>query len=166
MADFNPTSGKSRKSRSPRVDMTPMVDLGFLLITFFILATTLAKPKSIQIVAPAKATDMEQPPLKCSKSITLLLDQTDKVKFYTCPDNPQVDSATYSKQGIRQVLLNRQKEVQQQWGDKNNLIALVKTAPNAKYGRMVNVIDEMHITNTLFTIAEMEAQDSTILKLH
>ena len=103
------------KSKSPHVDMTPMVDLGFLLITFFMLATSFSISKVIETVVPADTTDRSK--LNCKHSLTLLLDATDFVKYYTCPPqedllNPhaKLDSVDFSKNGLRQLILKRQQE--------------------------------------------------------
>ena len=73
--------GKVRtKKASTRIDMTPMVDLGFLLITFFILATTLSKPSSMTLAVPDKQEkEQETEPIKASKVLTLFLGKDNTV---------------------------------------------------------------------------------------
>ncbi len=75
--ETSPNSLK-RKLHSIKIDMTPMVDLGFLLITFFIFTTSMAKPKITRLIMP---TDGEPVPVKESKTITVLLDK-DNVYLY------------------------------------------------------------------------------------
>jgi biopolymer transport protein ExbD len=161
MAEFQ-SKGKS----NPRVDMTPMVDLGFLLITFFMLATSFADKKIIKIDAPAIPPDKTlNRNMKCSQSLTLLLTEDDKVKYYICPESGQPDSVDFSKTGLRQLIVKRQQEVLQQWGKEKPLIVLIKAMPHSKYKRMIDVIDEMNITQALFTMAELDNTDSTVFKL-
>ena len=102
--------------------------------------------------------------MKCSKSLTLLLDANDKVRFYTCPESGQADSIDFSNKGLRQIIYNRQKEVAAQWGDKNQLFILLKSTPHASYKNLVDAIDEMKITKTQFTICALDARDSSIFK--
>jgi biopolymer transport protein ExbD len=75
--------GKKRaKKSSTKVDMTPMVDLAFLLLTFFVLTTTFAKPKVMSLVYPAKLEDIDDtPPQKINNAITFLLTE-DKIFYY------------------------------------------------------------------------------------
>jgi biopolymer transport protein ExbD len=163
MAEIN-----TGKKGSPRVDLTAMVDLGFLLITFFMLVTTFSKPKTMEIIKPAKPENEEdQPAIKQSKTLSLLLAERDQVYWYVGtegdPTNIQLDSADFSKEGIREVILRRQKEVAQQWGDKNELIVIIKSMPTAKYKNMVDILDEMNITDTKkFALVEMDGLDSLI----
>ena len=89
MAEIVESGGKGKgdgkvraKKMSTRVDMTPMVDLGFLLITFFMLATTLSKPTSMTLTVPDKQEDVkeqETEPLKASKVLTVFLGRNDDV---------------------------------------------------------------------------------------
>ncbi|MCE3226269.1 MAG: hypothetical protein K0S32_820 [Bacteroidetes bacterium] len=74
--------GKKRaKKQSTRIDMTPMVDLAFLLLTFFVLTATFSKPKSMELTLPAKPDNPEeQPPIK--NGITLILSDKDKIFYY------------------------------------------------------------------------------------
>ena len=160
MAEFK-TKGKS----APSVDMTPMVDLGFLLITFFMLASSFMSPKIIKMLSPADESDPSKlPSLKCSKSLTLILDETNMAKYYVCPESGTADSVDFSANGLRKLILQRQNDVKTQYGDKNDLLILVKSTPRSKYKQLVDVIDEMHITQSNFMMAKLDKQDSTILK--
>ena len=108
--------GKVRsKKMSTRVDLTPMVDLGFLLITFFMLTTTLAKPQIMALVMPEKRVD-EPPPVKESKVLTLMLGAQDKVYWYEGISDAKLDSTDYSAEGMRKVILNKMDGVKAQWG--------------------------------------------------
>jgi biopolymer transport protein ExbD len=153
------TKGKS----APHVDMTPMVDLGFLLITFFMLASSFSKPKSIPMLSPAVGNPMDA---KCSKTITLMLDENDKIKYYVCPESTEPDSTDFSKEGIRKVLIQRKKEVQNQWGNDEPLTVIVKPQTKAKYKRLIDVIDEINIVKVQFLMSKIDQTDSTIFKLN
>jgi biopolymer transport protein ExbD len=120
MAEVNTDSGsgkkhgkKKRKKLSTRVDLTPMVDLGFLLITFFMLATSLIKPQTMEISMPSKdkVPEEEQTKVKASKAITIILAKSDSIYYYLGgPEDgkdPEVLTSDYSGKGIRQILLNK-----------------------------------------------------------
>ena len=157
---------KTKGKNGPHVDMTPMVDLGFLLITFFMLASSFKSTKIIKMVSPAdEPNPIDVPALKCSKSLTLLLNESGKVKYYTCPESSEPDSVDFSNDGLRRLILRRQSEVEKQWGDKEALIILLKATPNAKYKYLVDAIDEMSLTKSNFIMAKLEKQDSIVLKL-
>jgi biopolymer transport protein ExbD len=160
------------KKGAPHVDMTPMVDLGFLLITFFMLATTFSKPKTMEIIKPAKNDNEDKaPPLKKSRSLSILLGERDKVYFYVASDedlakgNLKVDSADFSNKGVRGSIKNRQDEVAQQYGSKDTLIVLIKAMPKAKYKNMVDILDEMRITGVkAYALVDLDKVDTTIME--
>jgi biopolymer transport protein ExbD len=160
------------KKGAPFVDMTPMVDLGFLLITFFMLATTFSKPKTMEIIKPAKNEDeKDAPPLKKSRSLSILLGERDKVYFYVASDedlakgNLKVDSADFSTKGVRGAIRNRQDEVAQQYGSKDTLVVLIKAMPTAKYKNMVDILDEMRITGVkAYALVDLDKLDTTIME--
>jgi biopolymer transport protein ExbD len=152
------TKGES----APHVDMTPMVDLGFLLITFFMLASSFSKPKSIPMLSPAEGDPIDA---KCSKTITLMLDVNDKIKYYVCPESTEPDSTNFSKEGIRKLLIQRKKEVQTQWGNDVPLTVIVKPQQDSKYKRLIDVIDEINIVKVQFLMGKIDQTDSTIFKL-
>lgn len=139
------------KRVSTKVDLTAMVDLGFLLITFFMLASTLAKPTTMQILKPDETGDPSEYPQ--SKTATLLIGTRDQLYTYSLPDKTSsmaevlVDSMDYSANGLRKYIQRRQAEVQAKWGDKNMLLVIIKPVPGASYKHMVDVLDEMLIND-------------------
>lgn len=144
------------KKASTRVDLTAMVDLGFLLITFFILATTFNKPKTMEVNKPAKEDDIDkakEPPIKMSKTVNFMMGNTDKVYWYVSPDaidadtQIELDSVDYSPQGLRKIIKRRQSEVQAQWGDKDMLFVMIKPLPGSKLKNTVDMLDEMNIND-------------------
>lgn len=109
---------KSRtKKLSTRVDFTPMVDLGFLLITFFMLATTLNKPQTMEIALPSKdkLNEEDQTKVKASRATTILLDKDNKVYYYEGTRengvDPTLHQTDFSPDGLRQYLIKRNYEV-------------------------------------------------------
>ena len=122
MAEIN-TEGKGGKQKgkskkmSTRVDFTPMVDLGFLLITFFMLTTTMLKPQTMEISMPSKdkVKEEEQTKIKASKAITIILGRENKVYYYfgTRENNidPKVETTNYAADGVRKMLLDRNSNV-------------------------------------------------------
>jgi biopolymer transport protein ExbD len=155
--------GKKRaKKQSTKIDMTPMVDLGFLLLTFFILTTTFAKPQTMEISMPVKPKNQEeQSELKASNALTLLLDENDKVYWYAgLPDEPAapgVQRTDYSANGVRKILLDR----------KNNkdLVVLIKPMEKARYKNMVDLLDEMNITESnKYAIVDVDPRDTKLVE--
>jgi biopolymer transport protein ExbD len=108
--------GKPKKL-STRVDFTPMCDLGFLLITFFMLSTSMNKPQTMELSLPSKdkVSEEEQSKIKESTAITILLGKEDKLYYYfgigTAEADPQVIATTYAPDGIRKMLLQRNMDV-------------------------------------------------------
>jgi len=149
-ADSGGKGGKKRaKKMSTKIDMTPMVDLAFLLLTFFMLTTTFAKPNVMQLTMPVKKTDdVEDTKIKASQAMTILLGKDNKAYYYfglntpldkTVP-KPEMKVTNFSANGIRQVLLTRQRQQPEP-------IILIKPTEDSKYRNMVDILDEMNITN-------------------
>jgi biopolymer transport protein ExbD len=115
--------GKKRaKKQSTRVDMTPMVDLAFLLLTFFVLTATFNKPKSMELTFPAPPDKIEdQPPIK--KGITFLLTKDDKIFYYEGEFRAEandkgpkttVSELSFSQSSLHKFLLEKNKDMQDQ----------------------------------------------------
>ncbi len=122
MAEVN-TEGKGgegkQKKKPTRVDFTPMVDLGFLLITFFMLTTSMLKPQTMEISMPSKdkVSEEEQNKVKASTAVTVILNDENKVFYYFgLPDTnnpPEVVESDFSPTGVRSMLLQRNSDVVQ-----------------------------------------------------
>jgi biopolymer transport protein ExbD len=121
MAEITTSKGSGKKGKpkklSTRVDFTPMCDLGFLLITFFMLSTSMNKPQTMELSLPSKdkVTEEEQSKIKESTAITIILGKEDKLFYYfgigTEEAAPQVIETTYAPDGIRKMLLQRNLDV-------------------------------------------------------
>jgi biopolymer transport protein ExbD len=105
------------KKMSTRVDFTPMVDLGFLLITFFMLTTTMIKPQTMEIAMPSKdkVSEEEQTKIKASRAVTVILGKNNKVFYYEGTRENDIDPAVittdFSPEGIRKFLLTKNYEI-------------------------------------------------------
>lgn len=141
--------GVRAKKQSTRVDLTPLVDLAFLLISFFMLTTTLNKPKAMDLNMP-KHLDDKQEEVKESRVLNILLGKDDIVWYYETEEGMMKDmkQTTFAPDGIRAAILKKQKRVAKEHGDKEKTIVLIKTAEGAKYKNMVDILDEMDITQT------------------
>lgn len=140
------------KTISTRVDMTPMVDLGFLLITFFMLATTMTKPTAMSVFFPAKTVEEKQP-LKASGVLTLFLG-ADRDIYYLDGIAASEDQARYSLKstrqgdGLRSVIFAAQRRVRSMKPDTEGLVVVIKPLRLSNYKNMVDALDEMTITKT------------------
>jgi biopolymer transport protein ExbD len=139
---------KGRKKMSTRIDLTPMVDLGFLLVTFFMLTTTFSKPQTMEINLPVKpkgeVTEEEQNKLKASKAFNILIDGENRLFWYRglLPDEiyDEPVETNFSADGIRKVLLEHNNEVAE-------MVVLIKPSNEANYKNVVDILDEMNISN-------------------
>lgn len=108
--------GKKRaKKPSARIDMTPMVDLAFLLLTFFVLTSTFSKPKTMEINYPAKPepNDNVKPP-EVKNGLTFILTKDNRIFYYKgefiLPNDPkgrpatQLEETDYSANGLHKLL--------------------------------------------------------------
>ncbi|HEX4887783.1 MAG TPA: biopolymer transporter ExbD [Luteibaculaceae bacterium] len=168
---------KRAKKSSTNVDMTPMVDLAFLLLTFFMLATTFSKPKTLEITFPKDAENKEQKVKIPDELATTFLigEETDEVYYYNGkfqPDTTKFQKLSLAKDGIRKFLLNKNRDIDNEIKElekkfkagqladstftrlrsaaKGKITApfvIVKTCKLSKYKTVIDVIDELNICN-------------------
>lgn len=142
------------KRTSTKIDMTPMVDLAFLLITFFMLTTTLNKPQTMEITMPDKQQGKQEVmKVKASRTVTVLLGEDDRVFYYqgVTDAQPVVETTDFSANGIRRALLQKKQEIGQVPNPKtgtpeDGIIVIIKAQATAKYRNVVDILDEMNIT--------------------
>lgn len=148
-------SGKVRSKKSnAKVDLTAMVDLAFLLITFFMLTTSLSKPQSMSLGLPDKnKEDKPEDIIKTDqrRTMTVIMGDNDKIKWYhgllEAPEpNGKPTDAQYGKNGLRKEILKRVVSIPQVTGDKEKgLIVIIKPSKKSTYRNLVDVLDEMAI---------------------
>lgn len=152
--------GKVRsKKSSTKIDMTPMVDLAFLLLTFFMLTTTFNKPQTMEITMPEKPKAEDKlPEVNEKKVVTLILGANDKVYWYNGITDPEVKVTDFSPNGIRRVLLTQNSQIP-------GMIILIKPSEDSRYKNMVDILDEMNITNMQrFALVKITQEDKDLVK--
>ena len=130
---------KKSPKKSTRVDLTPMVDLGFLLITFFIFTTTMSQPTSMNLAMP-KDTDKpdEVNKVKESGSLTLMLGKSNVIYYYFGNDPATMQTTGYKD--VRKIILDKKRKT-----PADDLFIIIKPDKDATYENAVNVLDEMSI---------------------
>jgi biopolymer transport protein ExbD len=173
---------KKAKKHAPHIDMTPMVDLMCLLITFFMLTTAFSKAKIMEINLPEKLKDknIEPPKISASRTLNIVLGPEGKLYYYpgtVKPEDynnlPPLQQTDYSADGVRTLLLERNRALAKKIDDfKNQVltgkivlpqdsvqksisklktdddtgpIVLIKAYKRATYGNFVDILDEMNI---------------------
>jgi len=134
---------KKAKKMSTRVDMTPMVDLGFLLITFFIFTTTMAQPTAMNLFMPKDVDKPEdQNKVKESGAFTILLGKQDVVYFYEGLD-PATEGnfRTATFKTIRDEIIRKKHSTKA-----DDLVIIIKPSEDATYKNTVDILDEMTIS--------------------
>lgn len=157
--------GKVRsKKTSTRIDLTAMVDLAFLLITFFILTTTLNKPKAMDLAMPDKDDQKTQLPVPASRTMTILLGSDNKVEWFMGEAGKSVPTTdNFGKDGLRKALLENYDKVKQASG--KEMIVLIKPSDKATYADLVAALDELNITNIQeHAIVDITAAEVDLLK--
>jgi len=176
---------KKAKKLSTRVDMTPMVDLGFLLITFFVFTATMSSPTTLDLNMPKDIKKQEdQTEVKESSVLTVLLGKADQVYYY---EGKLVVDATGNNfkqttfKGIRDIIINKKKEVMDRYYQRpdpaceakakaegkpvsncadKDFVVIIKPSNDATYRNTVDILDEMTInqvrTYAMVKIADVE----------
>lgn len=167
---------KRAKKLSTRIDMTPMVDLAFLLLTFFVLTSTFSKPKVLRMIFPEKKENPDDKPPVVKDGLTIIVDENDKLYHYSgsTTELKELQKTDYTKDGLRKILKERNKwllkelaKIQKESdnGPKNDtaferkigeklikaqsdsrFVVVVKHTEKASYKNMIDVVDEFLIT--------------------
>lgn len=163
--DSGGKGGKVRsKKNSGKPDMTPMVDLGFLLITFFMFTTTFSKPNMMKLNMPEKndeePEDQETSEIKLSNTISIVMGKDDRIFWYqqavsdvTAADLIETD---YSATGIRADIMKKKMSSI----DSTKFTIILKPTDEATFKNTVDILDEMEITgNKLYAIVDLQKQE-------
>lgn len=185
---------KKAKKLSTRVDMTPMVDLGFLLITFFIFTATMSSPTTLDLNMPKESDKKEdETKVKQSGALTIMLGKNDAVYYY----EGELDQSNASNifknttfKGIRQVIIDKKKEVirthqhdakcqdlqekaknkdpKSNWQkacEDRDFVVIIKPDAEATYKNTVDILDEMTINNVKrFAMVKIADTEKELIK--
>jgi biopolymer transport protein ExbD len=143
----NPTDRrKGLRKHYLRIDMTPMVDLGFLLITFFVFTTSMMEPTAMKLVMP---TERGEPmPVKCSNSFSILVHAGGRTDWFSCEDGAPAqkgESQLAESMSLRAAILGKLRAMEDAGQDPGDLVVLIKPFHDASYKAVVDVLDEMTI---------------------
>src|SRR6266542_6462327 len=118
--------GIRRSKKLPtRVDLTPMVDLGFLLITFFVFTASVSKPTAMNLIMPHDTEHNDSMTTPESKTISLLLARQNKIYYYDGANINNIHITNYSSSGLRSVLLNKKTILQNKFCDASEKVVLI-----------------------------------------
>ena len=170
MAELNTstskTPGKSQRKRlSTRVDLTAMVDLAFLLITFFILTTTMQKNKAFGVVMPDTTVPTSKIVLSENRTMTICLGKNDQVVSYLgMTEKPlTAPQVTGFSDGLRKAIVNIKDRVKQTTG--KDVFVIIKASEHSNYENLVNTLDELHIAGaTGYAIEDITPAEVSLLK--
>lgn len=149
---------KKAKKLSTKVDMTPMVDLGFLLITFFIFSTTMSQPTAMPLLMP-KDTDKqeEQNKVKASGAFTIMMGKNNGIYFYEGEDPTKIQASDYKK--IREEIIRKKKST-----DPKDFVVVIKPNDESNYENMVSILDEMTINEVKkFALVSISPQENELV---
>jgi hypothetical protein len=162
---------RKAKKLNPRVDLTPMVSISFLLIIFFMLTSYLSKPNVMDLGMPNRPT--------CGgyggcfwtsgyRTMTILIGKDNYIVSYLGElSYPLVEpkSLTYEKNSLRKELIIRSNEVLKNTGDpKKGLIVIIKPSKYSNYGNLVSILDEMTISNiSTYAVVDITTEEENLL---
>lgn len=152
--------GRIIQRKSIFTDMNAMVDIAFLLLTFFLLTTTMLKPKAIELILPVpdkENTPKETHIIKESRALTLIPLANDKIAYYQGYSEAKAMYSTYKPAGLRQLLVDFKNRIE-------NPILIIKPHPESVFENLIDILDEINITKIeRYTIDRLDEIDSEIL---
>jgi biopolymer transport protein ExbD len=144
-------SKKKKRRIGVRIDMTPMVDIAFLLLTFFMLTTTMNKPQAMEINLPPGEAKVDVP---SSNLLTLRVSESGNIYWNIGTDKPEKVSSIELKKVLKEKNSANPK-----------LITLIKVDRKGKYIMMVNIMDELNVADiTRFSLAPFDDKDKQLIE--
>jgi biopolymer transport protein ExbD len=170
-ASGNKPGVRRSKKHSTRVDLTPMVDLGFLLITFFIFTTSMSSPKTMKLIMPDDSGDIKDDmPIGNSTALTVIPLKDNKIFYYHGELTEALKTNTYGitnyslTDGLGQIVRNKQVALDRMsTGKRKDLMLMVKPTPESNYQQLINVLDEVLINEVKhYAIMDLTPEEKDI----
>jgi len=133
------------KKASLRVDLTPMVDLGFLLISFFIFTTTLSRPTVMKLAMPDDRNKTDSSEAPANKTLNLILAANNEAYAYNGLQLNDIKDIGNNSTAIRTAIIQKKNELKTNYGSDSGMIVLIKPTSFSTYADVVNALDEMLI---------------------
>lgn len=180
MAELNTTAGANRrrgvarsKKLSTRVDLTPMVDLGFLLITFFVFTTTISQPATMSLYLPADS-DVHPTPIRESTALTIIPISNDKVFYYHGMLHEAEASGHYGvtdfsiTTGIGEIIRQKQKAIDANSGfTRDVMMVVIRPSDDCRYQNVIDALDEMTINLVKrYALVDLTEPEKTFMQRH
>jgi biopolymer transport protein ExbD len=145
MAELN-----TSKNAAPKVDLTAMVDLAFLLITFFMLTTSLSKPVAMDIAKPEQTDVSVRLTVPASRTMTVLLGKNNKLAWYMGEDDKSKPKIESFRQFRNSLLINKLSVNALNNNDpKKTLFVIIKPTSAATYKDFVDIMDELNVAKIM-----------------
>ena len=158
-----------------RIDMTPMVDLGFLLITFFVFTTTMSTQKATDLFMPKDPTNIKDSTKIIDElALTLLLDEDNRVYYYNGTFNGaiianKIFETNYSiYEGIGKIIRQKQKDIDASGAfadGRKGMMLLIKPTSKSVYKNVIDALDEAVINDVRkYAIVEPANEEMEYIK--
>ncbi|HVZ97841.1 MAG TPA: biopolymer transporter ExbD [Chitinophagaceae bacterium] len=136
-------SGNHNKKKI-QIDLTPMVDLGFLLITFFIFTSVISQLATARLMLP-KDSDSITTPIGAGATLTVTLARNNSLTYFEGMDSLSPHYTTYNS--LRRIIQNKQNAVAALLGNRDKTVLIIRPAPGCTYGNFMSVMDEVYIND-------------------
>jgi len=156
------SNGKRLLKKSTNIDLTPMVDLGFLLITFFVFTTTMSTSTAMQLNTPYDKTPARDQ-IKESCVLTVVLEKNNEIKYYEGFDE-NIHTTSFGNGGIRKVIMAKREKVRKLTGSSDNFVLIIKATDQSSFQNFVDIVDETTIGCVKhYYTAELDQSDKLLL---
>ena len=154
----SPAKGRFKQKRSTlHIDMTPMVDLAFLLLTFFIMTTTLMKQPAMEIKQPLPDAHGQKMDINAGSVLNLVLGKNNEVYWYIGMPGSETSVTDYSSSGVRTLLFQKKAAIKE-------LYVFIKASDQSRYQNMIDVLDEVMITNVVnYALVDLGPEDKELI---
>lgn len=169
----NPNAGprskgvRRAKKLSTRVDLTPMVDLGFLLITFFIFTTNLSEARSAKLILPADGASSN---LGESAALTVIPSHGDSIFYYNGSWSTHLAKGSFgwtsstAIDGIGQIIRQKQRALDASGIGRKEMMLLIKPADASSYAQFIRLLDEVMIEDIKhYALMDLSAEERAYL---